>query len=156
MLSTNPKLPLTHDEKARLQKAKIKISGIHSLSTNQLAQILNISEDRSLVVKALAEFQTVPSIGHKLAEKLVNVLKIYSLQEIKDKNGAILFDSLEKKLDVWTDSCVEDQIRCVINFANEPSSGKQWFDFTNERKRYRELFGYPKDRPQKAWYEKGK
>ncbi|WP_235000398.1 helix-hairpin-helix domain-containing protein [Virgibacillus dakarensis] len=118
-MSTNPKSPLTHDEKARLQKAKIKISEIHSLSTIQLAQILNISEDRSLVVKALAEFQTVPSIGHKLAEKLVNVLKIYSLQEIKDKNGAILFDSLEKKLGVWTDSCVEDQIRCGINFANE-------------------------------------
>ncbi|GIO25195.1 hypothetical protein J11TS1_37760 [Oceanobacillus sp. J11TS1] len=64
-----------------------------------------------------------------------------------------MFDNLEKQLGVWTDSCVEDQIRCVMNYANHPDSNRQWFDFTNERKAYREKVGYPLSRPKKAWYE---
>ncbi|WP_231572536.1 helix-hairpin-helix domain-containing protein [Halobacillus sp. BBL2006] len=87
----------------------------------------------------MAEFQTVPSIGYKLAEKWVFKLDIFSLSEIKDKNAPQLFDQLVKQLGVWTDSCVEDQIRCVINYANDPESSKQWFDFTKERKAYREM-----------------
>ncbi|MCA1010593.1 helix-hairpin-helix domain-containing protein [Halobacillus halophilus] len=75
-------------------------------------------------------------MGFQLAEKLVFKLDIYELAEIKDKNAAELFDQLEKQLGVWTDSCVEDQIRCVINYANHPDSRKQWFDFTEERKEY--------------------
>jgi len=152
-LSSNPKLPLTQNEKAKLRKAKVKISEVHTLSTEQLAQMLNIPDERARTVKGLAEFQTVPSIGYKLAEKLVCRLNIYSLKEIKDKNGADLFDDLEQHLGVWTDGCVEDQIRCVVNYANDPNSSKQWFDFTNERKKYREKVGYPEGRPKTAWYE---
>ncbi|MEI2357936.1 helix-hairpin-helix domain-containing protein [Mesobacillus zeae] len=55
---------------------------------------------------------------------------------MRQKDGAVLFDLLEKERGVWTDSCVEDQIRCVISFANDPSSNKQWFDFKDERKKY--------------------
>jgi len=75
------------------------------------------------------------------------------MDDIRYKEAPVLFDLLEKKLGVWTDSCVEDQIRCVIQFANDPSSNKQWHHFTKERKRYRELYGYPEDRPKQAWYE---
>ncbi|GAA0603838.1 hypothetical protein GCM10009001_21140 [Virgibacillus siamensis] len=150
---SNPTLPLTLDEKERLRKAKIKISEIHSQSTEQLAEILNASYERTKEMKGLAEFQLVPSIGHKLAEKLVYQLQIFSLEAIKDKHGAELLDELEKRLGVWTDSCVEDQIRCVVAYANSPAFDKQWFDFTSERKRYRERMGYPKDRPEKPWYE---
>lgn len=67
-----------------------------------------------------------------------------------------LFNSLELKLGCWTDPCVEDQIMCIIHHANNPESEKQWFDFTNERKLYRQKFGYPKSRPTLAWYEQQK
>ncbi|WP_174615579.1 helix-hairpin-helix domain-containing protein [Virgibacillus ihumii] len=150
---SNPRLPLTPDEKAKLKKAKIKISEIHNQSTGQLSGILNASYGRTNQIKGLAEFQLVPSIGHKLAEKLVYQLQIFSLEEIKDKHGAALLDELEQRLGVWTDSCVEDQIRCVVAFANNPALDRQWFDFTDERKRYRERVGYPEERPKKAWYE---
>ncbi|MFS0821820.1 helix-hairpin-helix domain-containing protein [Bacillus sp. 1P02SD] len=152
-MGTNPKMPLTLEEKVKHRKAKVKIGEIHKLSTSQLRQTLNVSEERARRIKGLAEFQTVPSIGFELAIKLVDHLHIYSLQEIKQRDGATLFDMLEKELGVWTDSCVEDQIRCVIHFANNPNSNKKWFDFTDERKQYRQMFGYPKDRPPKAWYE---
>lgn len=150
---SNPKLPLTQDEKATLRRMKVRIGEVHSLSVEQLSEVLCSSDTRTKEIKGLAEFQNVPSIGFKFAEKLVRLLKVYSLNEIKDKDSAELFDKLEQSLGVWTDSCVEDQIRCVIAFANNPASDKQWFDFTDERKRYRKKFGYPENRPVKAWYE---
>ncbi|WP_237563724.1 helix-hairpin-helix domain-containing protein [Halalkalibacter okhensis] len=152
-MSSNPTLPLTHEEKSILRKEKVKIRDIHYLRTEQIAQMLTITYERAKILKGLAEFQTVPSIGHKLAEKLVFELDICSLAEMKDQNGAVLFDQLEQKLGVWTDSCVEDQIRCVINYANNRDSSKQWFDFTEERKSYRAKAGFPEDRPIKAWYD---
>lgn len=152
-LGSNPKLPLTVEDKGKLRKAKVKLGDIHTLSTNQIAEILEMPIDEAKKIKALAEFQRVPSIGYELAEKLVNHLHIFSLQEIQEKDGATLFNELEKKMGVWKDSCVEDQIRCVIHFANNPNSNKQWFEFTKERKMYREVYGYPDDRPETAWYE---
>ncbi|MEN2464429.1 helix-hairpin-helix domain-containing protein [Ornithinibacillus sp. FSL M8-0202] len=152
-MSSNPKLPLTLEERVMLRKAKVKLTEIRTLYTERIASLLNASIDRARIIKGLAEFQTVPSIGYKLAEKLVYQLNIYSLNEIKDKQGAQLFDELEQQLGVWTDGCVEDQIRCVVYYANHPTSKKQWFDFTHERKKYREKNGYPANRPQSAWYD---
>ncbi|QDP41944.1 helix-hairpin-helix domain-containing protein [Radiobacillus deserti] len=147
------KLPLTNEERTLLRKAKIKINEVHTTETDQLATILNAPHSRAKTLKGIAEFQTVPSIGHKLAEKLVYTLHIYSLEEIKNKHGAELFDQYETQVGVWADSCVEDQLRCVIYYANNPTSTKQWFDFTDERKAYRALHGFPENRPTKAWYE---
>lgn len=155
-MNSYPKLPLSNDEKKQLRKAKVKIGEIHTLNTTQIVEILETSIERARLVKALAEFQTVPTIGYELAEKLVFQLELFSLEEISQKNGAQLFDTLEQKMGVWTDSCVEDQIRCVIDYANNPGSNRKWFDFTNERKSYRSTFGYPEDRPKKAWYDKGR
>ncbi|WP_163972000.1 helix-hairpin-helix domain-containing protein [Oceanobacillus halotolerans] len=153
-MASTTKLPLTREEKLKLRKAKVKISELHTFNTEQIAYMLNISLEKAKIYNGLAQFQTVPSIGYQLAEKLVFNLSIFSLAEIKDKSGAQIFDQLEKQLGVWTDSCVEDQIRCVINYANNPMSSKKWFDFTDERKAYREKMGYPENRPIKAWYEK--
>lgn len=152
-MSAAIKLPLTDDEKSMLRQAKVKIADVHRLTKDEIAERLGVSNDRANVIKGLADFQSVPSIGHKLAEKLVFKLNIYSLEEMREKDGAQLIDELEQKLGVWTDSCVEDQIRCVIYFSKNPSSSKQWFDFTEERKRYRQINGYPENRPKKGWYE---
>ncbi|RDU38749.1 Pathogenicity locus [Neobacillus piezotolerans] len=152
-MSSNTKLPLTGDEKLKLRRAKIKMSEIHHFEVEKIAHFLNVTVEKARILKGLAEFQSIPSIGFKLAENLVFDLNIFSLSEIKDKNGAELFNQLEKKLGVLTDSCVEDQFRCVVYYANNPKSIKQWFDFTEERKAYREKVGFPKDRPIKAGYE---
>ncbi|NRD79921.1 Pathogenicity locus [Bacillus sp. BRMEA1] len=146
-MSSNTKLPLTGDEKLKLRRAKIKISELYHFEVDKIAHILNTPVEKARLLKGLAEFQSIPSIGYKLAENLVFDLNIFSLSEIKDKNGAELFNQLEKKLGVLTDSCVEDQFRCVVHYANNPKSNKQWFDFTEERKAYREIVGFPIDRP---------
>ncbi len=135
---TNIKLPLTDVEKANLRKNKIKIADILDFATDGLEVLLNATTERAKEIYALAEFQTVPSVGIKFAEDLV-FLGYYSLNELKKG--------------YWTDPCVEDQLRLVVNFANTHETKKTWWDFTEERKKFRTENGYPKSRPQKSWVE---
>ena len=149
---TNIKLPLTPDEKASLRKNKIKIADVLNFAVDELEVLLNTSNQRAKEIYALAEFQTVPSIGIKFAEDLV-FLGYYSLEELKNKDGAKLTDEFELKQGCWIDSCVEDQFRLVVHFANTRDTNKTWWDFTEERKRFRIENGYPSNRPQLAWFE---
>lgn len=146
------KLPLTDIEKAGLRKYKIKVANIPDFASDELEVLLNASPARAKEIYALAEFQTVQSIGIKFAGDLV-YLGYYSLQELKGKDGAQLTDDFEKKLGYWVDPCVEDQFRLVVNFANSHDTTKTWWDFTEERKKFRADIGYPKSRPKKAWFE---
>ncbi|HEY0299175.1 MAG TPA: helix-hairpin-helix domain-containing protein [Arachidicoccus sp.] len=145
----NIKLPLTGIEKANLRKNKIKIANILDFATDELEVLLNATNERAKEIYALAEFQTVPSVGIKFAEDLV-FLGYYSLKELKHKDGAKLTDEYEHKKGYWIDPCVEDQFRLVVYFANTKDATKTWWDFTEERKKFRAENGYPKRRPQKA------
>jgi hypothetical protein len=148
----NIKLPLTDIEKANLRKNKIKIAGILDFTPDELEIVLNATAVRAKEIYALAEFQTVPSIGIKFAEDLV-FLGYYSLSELKNKDGAKLTDEYEQKKGFWIDPCVEDQFRLAVNYANTNEPKKSWWDFTEERKKFRIENGYPTGRPQKAWHE---
>ncbi len=148
----NIKLPLTDAEKAILRKNKIKIANILNFTTDELEVLLNIKPERAKEIYALAEFQTVPSIGIKFAEDLV-FLGYYTLNELRNKDGAKLTDEYELKKGYWTDPCVEDQFRLVINFANTQDAKKTWWDFTAARKKFRNENGYPQNRPKKSWVE---
>lgn len=148
----NLKLPLSDLEKAYLRKHKIKMANILDFPVDELEVILNISAERAKKIYALAEFQTVPSVGIKFAEDLV-FLGYYSLNDLKDKNGAKLTDEFELKIGYWVDPCVEDQFRLVVNFANTNDTNKTWWNFTDERKKFRAENGYPASRPKKAWFE---
>ena len=151
--TTNIKLPLTEIEKANLRKHKIKIANILDFASDELEVLLNTTNERAKEIYALAAFQTVPSIGIKFAEDLV-FLGYYSLKELKQKDGAQLVDEYEQKKGYWVDPCVEDQFRLVVNFANTHDRQKNWWDFTEERKKFRAENGYPKTRPQKAWFDR--
>ena len=80
----NIKVPLTAVEKANLRKNKIKITAIPEFAIDELEVLLNATPERAKEVYALAEFQTVPSVGIKFAEDLV-FLGYYSLDELKTK-----------------------------------------------------------------------
>ena len=149
---SNIKLPLTDIEKANLRNHKIKIANILDFATDELEVFLNATADRAKEIYALAEFQTVPTVGIKFAEDLV-FLGYYSLKELKHKDGAMLTDEYELKKGYWTDPCVEDQFRLVVDFANKNDTNKTWWDFTEERKLFRIQNGYPKTRPQIAWFD---
>lgn len=145
----SPKLDLTQPERAALSQHKIKTSDIAVLSICELQSKLAISEQRARKLRALAEFQQIPSIGPKFAIDLVK-LGYDSLEELKGKDGAILTDEFEQLCGEWVGPCVEDQFRLVVHYASHRDSDKRWWDFTKERKQYREQYGYPEDRPQKV------
>lgn len=149
------KIPLTKEEKANLRKHNMKIAALADLSTAQAAVLIETSNYRAKILQGLIAFQRVPSIGLQLADKMVHYLGVYSLDDLKGADAAEWFDELEVRLGVWTDACVEDQIRCLIHHVDHPGSTKRWHDFTTERKAYREQYGYPATRPRKAWYETG-
>ena len=149
---SNIKLPLTDQEKASLKKHKIKKADIFDYSSDELEVLLNSTPERAKTIFALAEFQTVPSIGIKFAEDLV-YLGYYSLSALKNKDAVKLTDEYEQKKGYWVDPCVEDQFRLAVYFANTNDFSKTWWDFTEERKKYRLTKRYPANRPTKAWHD---
>lgn len=140
-----PKLNLSEDERKSLRRNKIRISQITEMSQEALERILQTGKHRARELKALADFQSIPSIGPEFARDLIS-LGYYSLEQLKEKNGAELMMDLEKKLGYQVDPCVEDQFRLVVHYANNPGSCKRWWDFTEDRKHHRKTSGYPSDK----------
>lgn len=156
-MKSNPiiKLDLISLERKKLRSNKIKVGDIVNFQVEELQVLLDVPAIRAMEIRALVEFQSIPSIGIKFASDLIS-LGYYSLDELKDKDGATLLNELELSTGVWIDPCVEDQCRLVVHFANERDSTLNWWDFTEERKQYRIENGYPENRPKKAWFELGK
>jgi len=146
------KLDLSSTEKQRLKKNGLTISRLNEFAADEISVLLNTNKPRAKEISALITFQTIPSIGPKFAHDLIS-LGYYSIDDLIDKNGASLFDELERKQGFWTDPCVEDQFRLAVHYARHRGSNKNWWDFTAERKAYRARHGYPAERPAKAWHE---
>ncbi|MEJ7154472.1 helix-hairpin-helix domain-containing protein [Staphylococcus ureilyticus] len=140
------KLMLTASEKNELRRNKIKLNDISTFQPIYLSDLLDIPLDRAEKIIATAQFQQIPSIGPAFAEDLVN-LGYLNLEELKGKSGAELTDSFEFHCGHRVDPCVEDQFRLVVHYAESRCSDKQWWDFTSERKKYRNKYGYPSTRP---------
>lgn len=87
---------------------------------------MGVSELRAKEIRALAEFQSIPSTGPRFAKDLIE-LGYYSLEELRTKDGAILLDEFEVLCGVPMDPCVEDQFRLVVYYANHPNTNKQWW-----------------------------
>lgn len=149
--STN-RLDILITEKRKLRANKIKLSEIHHHSTENLRAILGISKIRAMELKALSEFQTIPSIGIRFALDLIS-LGFYSIQELKGKDPAKLVDRLERQLGAWIDPCVEDQVRLCVHYAEHFDNRVNWWDFTKERKAFRQQYGYPASRPKTPWHQ---
>lgn len=148
----NIKLGLTPQELQGLRAAKIKISNLPNHSIEELALLLGIPAIRAMEILALAEFQSIPSIGIKFAKDMIS-LGYYCLDDLKDKEGSKLIEDLELATGAWIDPCVEDQCRLIVDYANNRDDSKRWWDFTEERKKYRAANGYPANRPKNAWFE---
>lgn len=146
MKGKTPKLPLTPEERQILRRHKIRLSEMAALPADELAHLLGCTEERAQRLAALAQFQTVPSIGPDLANDVAD-LGYLTLAELKGKNPADLFDRLEQLRRTRIDPCVEDALRLMVYYAENADSDKRWWDFTEERKRYRRRHGYPKARP---------
>jgi AraC-like DNA-binding protein len=143
---------LTTTERKRLRAANIRIKEIHLHTVAELQALLDVSKIRAMELFALSEFQSLPSIGVRFAHDLIS-MGYYSLKQLKGKHGAKLTDQFEMQTGAWIDPCVEDQFRLVVHYASHPDAHKNWWDFTAERKAFRQKRGYPESRPKKPWFE---
>lgn len=141
------KLTLTDAEKQKLRANKVKTAEILNFAPDELRVLLDVPWERAKEIHALAEFQTIPSIGIKFAEDLI-FLGLYSINDLRKKNAAALLDAYEFKKAYRVDPCVEDQFRLAVYYANSGDATKNWWDFTEERKTYRMENGYPAGRPE--------
>jgi hypothetical protein len=149
------KLDLLPSEKERLRKNKIRIADIPCFSIEEFSSLLQIERSRAMELHALVEFQLIPSIGVRFANDLIS-MGYYSLEELKEKDGASLLDEFELTRGYWIDPCVEDQFRLVVDFAKNGISKRYWWEYSDERKAFRTKYGYPANRPLKAWHENHK
>ncbi|MBX7125860.1 MAG: helix-hairpin-helix domain-containing protein [Cyclobacteriaceae bacterium] len=145
-------LPLTPIQRSRLRKHKIRLHDIAETAADELAVILGTTPHKARTLIALAEFQSIPSIGIRFAEDLV-FLGYFRLEDLRHEDGAALTHAYEKKKGYWIDPCVEDQFRLVVHVARTRDRSMNWWDFTATRKQYRAKHGYPADRPTRAWHE---
>ena len=148
----NIKIELTPDERKRLRTNKIKHSEVSGYLVDDLCMLLGVPFERAREIHAIAEFQTVPSVGIKFANDLIR-LGYFSLGELSLKEGHELIDEMEQSAGIWMDPCVEDQCRLIVHFAINRDLSKKWWSFTEDRKKYRTEFGYPAGRPKKGWFE---
>jgi hypothetical protein len=149
----SPKLPLTDGERSALRKLKIRLAEIADQEPEQLAVHLGITFERARFLVAQARFQQLPDIGPRGAKWLTD-LGYSSLEELAGEDPAEMLNRLETFYGCWVDPCVEDCLRMVVHYAEHPDSDKRWFDFTEERKQFREAHGYPADRPTRSWMDK--
>lgn len=137
-------LQLTANEKAIIRTKRIPQKILQGYAADEIIAVLEAGMERAKVLQALIEFQRIPSVGIMFAHDLMRA-GYYSLDALKHRTGAELFDEFEKMNGYHTDPCVEDQFRLVVHYANHPDSNKKWWDFTKERKAYRERHPYTVD-----------
>jgi hypothetical protein len=151
-MKKNIDLELTAAEKQLLRERKLSLKALRDYAPDEIAAMLNASPERTKELNALAEFQSIPSLGVGFAKELI-AQGYYSLEQLKGKSAVELFDAYEKYSGCWADPCVEDSYRLLVHYLEHRDASKRWWDFTKERKAYRAEFGFPADRPVTAWYE---
>jgi hypothetical protein len=143
---------LSAEEKQTLKQLKISQKILQDLAPDEIAETLHASHQRRKELAALAEFQSIPSLGVGFAKELI-AQEYYALEQLKGKTAVELFNAYEQYCGCWADPCVEDSYRLLVHYAQHKDESKRWWNFTAERKAYREQFGFPADRPATAWYE---
>jgi hypothetical protein len=146
---------LTLAEKQMLKTKKVSQKLLQDYAPDEIATLLEASTQRTRELNALAEFQSIPSLGINFAEELIGQ-GYYTLEQLKGKSAVNLFDAFEKHCGAWADPCVEDSYRLLVHYIENRDDSKRWWHFTAERKAYREQYGFPADRPLKPWYEGGR
>jgi hypothetical protein len=153
-MKKNIDFELSAEEKQKLKARKISQKMLRDYAPDEIAAMLDASPERAKELNALAEFQSIPSLGIGFARELIGQ-GYFSLEQMKGKRAAELFDAYEKHCGCWADPCVEDSYRLLVHYIEHKDAGKRWWNFTAERKAYRAQYGFPADRPKTAWYETG-
>jgi hypothetical protein len=129
------KLSLSPHEKALLRAAKISVCQLAELTGTQLSKCTHIPLQRCNHLVALCQFQSLGSVGVKMAEKIWN-LGYTSLQTLAKANPVRMYQDYNRLTRCQADPCVEDVFRCAIAQAkhkNLNGEQRQWWYWTPMR-----------------------
>lgn len=88
--------------------------------------------DKKLILKQL---QQIPGVGKVVAEDLYN-LKIFSIDDLKNKNADRVYDAHNKFRGSVQDRCMLYTFRCAVDYANKSEKERKiyklnWWHFKN-------------------------
>lgn len=129
------KLPLTLEERRILRTAKILLREIASFTVTSLSEATGIDKARCKMLIALAQFQTLGSIGDDMAQTLWH-LGFTSISDLLNADPYKMYQNYSKLIGHRADPCVEDTFRCAVaqaKYPNLPKRLKQWWKWMGQR-----------------------
>lgn len=86
--------------------------------------------------KSLKELKQIPGVGSSIAIDLYN-LGIRSIEDLKDKDPQVLYDTLCNKAGSKMDRCLLYTFRCAVYFASNTKHDPnllKWWNWKDSRK----------------------
>lgn len=80
-----------------------------------------------------ATLEQIPNVGKAVAQDLRNI-GITRPDQLKGKDGLVLYKKLNKVTDIRHDPCMADTLLAVVDFMNG-GKPKPWWKFTAKRKK---------------------
>ncbi|MHB8207145.1 helix-hairpin-helix domain-containing protein [Mucilaginibacter sp.] len=120
---------LTGVEKQSLKIRKVSQKMLQEYAPDEIIALLDASPQRGRELNALAEFQSIPSLGINFAEELISQ-GYYSLEQLKGRSAVELFDAFEQHCGTWADPCVEDSYRLLVHYIENRDDTKRWWHLT--------------------------
>lgn len=123
------KLDLLPEERAALRRHGLRAASLPDVDPQTLAALCTLPLARCRYLVAMAQFQTLASVGPAAAQDLWD-LGCRSLADVADADPVRLYDALCVNVGVKLDQCVEDVFRCAIaqvRNAGLPAERKNWW-----------------------------
>ena len=96
---------LTSAEKQLLKTKRISQKLLQEYAPDEIAALLEASPPRARELYALAEFQSIPSLGINFANELISQ-GYYSLEQLKGKSAVALFNAFERHCGAYDMCCL--------------------------------------------------
>lgn len=129
------KLPLTLEERYALRRARILLREVSSFTNSALSEATGLKQARCKMLIALAQFQTLGSIGENIAQALWD-LGLTSVADLVDQDPYEMYQNYSAQVGYRVDPCVEDTFRCAVAQAKYPDLPKhlrQWWEWGSQR-----------------------
>jgi hypothetical protein len=113
------KVKLSPPERAALRKQGFAASKLAGADAHELAALCALPLERCRYLVAIADFQTLASVGPAAAQDLWD-LGCRSLADVGKGDPVAMYHELSRQVGVALDPCVEDVFRCAIAQVRHP------------------------------------
>lgn len=133
--SSGPSLALSDVERAVLRKVRIRTAELARLPVADLVSATGWNRDRCRVLCALAQLQSLGSVGPSLARQML-MLGFDGIDSLRGADPAEMYHRMCRLAGHRVDPCVEDVFRCAVaqaRFPDLPPEYRDWWRWTARR-----------------------